>query len=152
MSMPAHGHGHSETFESHSHMHERSVDIPSTKGIVILSSWQLGKGNTQHMTMYSAFLLQSIVNIMIYHGVELPAKLGHVLFSLAFAVEAFLFSFHLHAKEVVEVNLHILLIYAIMGCVISSLLEAFNDREILFTYGRIAFTLVQGTWFYQVNY
>lgn len=71
---------------------------------------------------------------------------------VAFAVEAFLFAFHLHGKEPVDAYLHVLLVYAIMGCVIFCMLETYDPTQVLFTYGRVLFTLLQGTWFYQVGF
>ena len=100
--------------------------------------------------MYSSFVLGSIIEIMMYHGVDLPPKLDYALGIISFAIEAFLFAFHLHGKEPVEVYLHVLLVYAIFGCVASCALEAYDDTQILFTYARCLFTLLQGTWFYQV--
>lgn len=134
--------------ESHSHVHERSAaEVADT---ILLHTWRFEKGNAQHITMYSSFVLGSIVEIMVYHGVDLPHKLDYGLGILSFAIEAFLFAFHLHAKAPVEVLLHVLLVYAIVGCVLFCALEAYDDTQILFTYGRILFTLLQGTWFYQV--
>ena len=132
---------------THSHVHSRST----ADEIVLTRKFE--KGNGQHMTMYSAFILDSVVQIMMYHGVwDLPRKLDYVTMTLAFGIEAFLFMFHLHAKAAVEVNLHVLLVNAIMGCVISCVLEAYNEKQILFTYSRCLFVLLQGTWFYQVNF
>lgn len=151
--MESHGDEHShggEMSESHSHVHERSAaEVADT---ILLHTWRFEKGNAQHITMYSSFVLGSIVEIMVYHGVDLPHKLDYGLGILSFAIEAFLFAFHLHAKAPVEVLLHVLLVYAIVGCVLFCALEAYDDTQILFTYGRILFTLLQGTWFYQAGF
>lgn len=48
--------------------------------------------------------------------------------------------------------MHVLLTYAIFGCMISGCLEFYNPRQILFTYGRILFTALQGTWFYHIGF
>lgn len=144
--------GHDES--GHSHVHERSSDMSSmtsgTADTVVLHTWKFEKGNAQHITMYSSFVFGAIVEIMMYHGVDLPPRVDYALGILSFAIEAFLFAFHLHAKEVVEVTLHVFLVYAIVGCVITCALEAYNENQILFTYARCLFVLLQGTWFYQV--
>ena len=144
-----HDHGDGGMSEGgHSHVHERSA--AAVADTILLHTWKFEKGNAQHITMYSSFVLGSIVEIMLYYGVDLPPKLDYGLGVLSFAIEAFLFAFHLHGKEPVEVYLHVLLVYAILGCVLFCALECWNDQNILFTYGRIVFTLLQGTWFYQV--
>lgn len=149
------------TGDMHSHVHARhagdhgdgamaaSVSAnPADK--LVYHTWRFEKGNAQHITMYSSFILGAAIEIMMHHGVDLPAKLDIALGILAFAVEGFLFAFHLHAKAPVEIYLHVLLVYAIVGCVVFCALEAYDGQQVLFTYGRIMFTLFQGTWFYQV--
>jgi hypothetical protein len=46
----------------------------------------------------------------------------------------------------------VLLVWAIVGCFIFSVLEYYDSKNIIFTYGRILFTILQGTWFYQVGF
>jgi hypothetical protein len=84
--------------------------------------------------------------------VKLPANLEYVMGILAFGVEGFLFHFHTHGKDALEVHLHILLVYSIFGCVFFICLEWYNQNEILFTYGRVLCTLLQGTWFFQIGF
>jgi hypothetical protein len=67
-------------------------------------------------------------------------------------IEGFLFANHLHSREPLDIHVHTLLVYAIEGCVAFTCLEFFKPNEILFTYGRIVCTLLQGTWFYQVGF
>lgn len=62
----------------------------------------------------------------------------------AFGVEAFLFANHLHSRHMLDIHLHTLLVYAIYGCVIFCILETYKPEQILFTYGRILFTILQG--------
>jgi hypothetical protein len=140
---------HHDNTESHSHMHERSAF--DSKVQIQYHTWTLSKGTIQHSTMYSGFLLKSIIEIMIYHGVELPSKLDYVFGIMAYSIEAFLFAFHLHGREIVGIHVHLLLVYAIVGCVIMHCLEAYDDKQILFTYGKIMFMTLQGTWIFQVK-
>ncbi|RNA18626.1 transmembrane 45A [Brachionus plicatilis] len=135
------GSNHSEHLHHH---HKRSDDL------VRVSSFELG--NAQHITMYSAFILGSIVEIMVHHGVNLPRRVEYAMGIMAFSVEAFLFAFHLHGKKPLEVYVHVLLVYAIIGCIVFTCLEAYDPKQVLFTYGRILFTILQGTWFYQVGF
>ena len=89
---------------------------------------------------------------MRYKKYDIPAKLECGLGSFAFLVEAFIFGFHLHGKDALEVFLHTYLLYSILGCFMFSCLEIFNPREILFTYGRIVCTCLQATWFIEMAY
>lgn len=102
--------------------------------------------------MYSAFVLGAVVEILMHKNYELPKKLDFVCGILGFSVEAFLFYFHLHAREPIDIHLHILLFYAVSGCILFIALEMSNPNQVLFTYGRILFTLLQGTWFYQIGF
>jgi hypothetical protein len=151
-----HGDSHSHDgmgMDSHSHVHKRSAGgheplVPEMP----VKSWYFEYVNQQHSTMYSAFILGSIVEIMVHHKVNLPAKIEYVCGILGFAIEAFLFANHLHSRAPLDIHVHTLLVYAIYGCVIFSILEAYDPSNILFTYGRIMFTLFQGTWFCQVGF
>lgn len=126
------------------HHHKRSVEI--------IRTWSFELGNAQHITMYSAFILGSIIEIMLHYGVDLPKRIDYAMGIIAFSIEGFLFAFHLHGKELIDVYIHTLLVYAVFGCVFFCCLEAYNPRQVMFTYGRILFTLLQGTWFYQVGF
>lgn len=139
------------SMESHGdHGHKRAADIADhTK---LYKHYNIAYGNIQHITMYTAFIIGAIVEIMVHHGVELPKKIEYAMGIMAFSVEAFLFAFHLHGRDPLDVYIHVLLVYAIVGCIIFACLEAYNPKQVLFTYGRILFTILQGTWFYQVGF
>ena len=126
------------------HHHKRANDL------VKITSFELG--NAQHITMYSAFVLGAIIEIMVHYGVQLPKRIEYAMGIMAFSVEAFLFAFHLHGKQPLDVHVHMFLVYAIVGCIIFVCLEAYNPNQVLFTYGRILFIILQGTWFYQVGF
>lgn len=119
---------------------------------ITVRTWTFEKGNLQHITMYSAFMFSAVVEIMIYHSFDLPSKIEYAFGMLAFSIEAFLFGFHLHGKDPVDIYLHVILIYAIFGCIFCTMLEFNNPKRIIYTYGRILFTILQGTWFWQVGF
>ena len=135
----------------HEHVHKREAPISPNQPEMI-DSWFFLIGNGQHITMYSAFVLGSIVEILKHYRFDIPAKLDYCTGILAFGVEAYLFAFHLHGKDALEVHIHILLVYAIAGCAFFCCLEWYNENQILFTYGRILCTLLQGTWFFQIGF
>ena len=85
-------------------------------------------------------------------GFNLPQYLDYALGIVAFTVEGFLFAFHLHSRAPLDIHLHTLLVYAICGCVLSTCLEFARPEQVLFTYGRILFTFLQGTWFWQIGF
>ena len=140
-----------ESMQSHGdHGHKRAVD-PNDQH-KLYKHYNISYGNIQHITMYSAFIVGAIVEIMVHHGVQLPKRIEYAMGIMAFSVEAFLFAFHLHGKEPLDVHVHMFLVYAIVGCIIFVSLEAYNPKQVLFTYGRILFTMLQGTWFFQVGF
>ncbi len=102
--------------------------------------------------MYSAFILSSFVELFVHYGCKLPQDIEFATQAMAFFVEGFLFNSHLHGKEIVEVYVHVLLVWSIAICFIFACLEYHSKRNVLFTYGRCLFTILQGTWFYQVGF
>lgn len=120
--------------------------------IEMYDTWFFIIGNGQHITMYSAFVLGSFVEILRHYHFDIPAKLEYVTGILAFGVEAYLFAFHLHGKDALETHIHVLLVYSIIGCALFCCLEWYNQHEVLFTYGRIICTILQGTWFWQIGF
>jgi hypothetical protein len=72
---------------------------------------------------------------------------------IPYAFEAFIFSNHFNGRiRSVDVQFHLLLALTIYGCVIFCTLESLYQREVLFTYGRVLFTALQGTWFLQIAF
>lgn len=139
------GHSHGE----HGHGHKRDTpNLPNVPVKTIVFAFE----NVQHITMYTAFILGSIVEILLYHKVQMPKRIAYVFGIFAFGIEAFLFANHLHSRHMLDIHLHTLLVYAIYGCVICSILESYKPNEIIFCYGRILFTILQGTWFYEAGF
>jgi hypothetical protein len=93
-----------------------------------------------------------LVELLRYKKYDVPAKLEWAMGSFAFLVEAFVFGYHLHGKDALDVHMHILLIYVILGCFMFSCLETYNPSEILFTYGRIVCTIWQASWFVEIGF
>lgn len=120
---------------------------------VMHTQWAIDNRNIQHMTMYSVFLLGSLLECLMHYGwLDLPERLDAAWLSVSFISEAFLFAFHLHGKTELEVYVHVLLIYAILACALFAILELYDNKQVLFTYGRVAFTLLQATWFCQIGF
>ena len=81
---------------------------------------------------------------MYYCKLRLPKRIDYAMAILGFSIEAFLFANHLHGRDEIDVTLHKLLVTSIYGCILFSILEAIKPNEILFTYGRILFIILQG--------
>jgi hypothetical protein len=130
---------------SHSDHHKRQIE--PTEGY----KFTIGSDSLQHVTMYLAFLIGSIVEILVHYKVHLPHRLDYICGILSFTVEAFLFKFH-SLDDDIAILVHTLLVLAIYGCIISTILEYSNPDKVIFTYGRAAFTFLQGTWFYEISF
>ena len=51
-------------------------------------------------------------------------------FILAFLVEMVLFAFHLHGRPLVDQHIHMLLVYSIAACVVTTLLELKDSQSV----------------------
>lgn len=71
--------------------------------------------------------------------------------SLVLVVAGFLFLYHLHGRTMLDVHVHQLLLYAIFGSAAVSFLEVFHRGNILMEMLRCTLTMLQGSWFWQVN-
>ncbi|XP_038050802.1 transmembrane protein 45B-like [Patiria miniata] len=126
--------------------------------------WKISSGgsfrslnNYQHATMYSFFGLAGLVELLTVTCLKLRPGLDKIFQATAFAVEGFLFYYHLHGRSAVDVRLHVLLVLAIAGCAVGSLLEALVDvpseaHPSFFRYVWISCTILQGTWFIQTGF
>lgn len=63
----------------------------------------------------------------------------------------FLFLYHLHGRAMLDVHVHQLLLYAIFGSAAVAFLEVFHRGNILMEMLRCTLTMLQGSWFWQVN-
>jgi len=84
--------------------------------------------NWSHSVMYSFFMMYGVIQVS--HSTN-PSPLKNVLrnslLSLSLFVEGFLFYYHLHAREVLEVRIHVLLIFAVWCGSLLSFLNIFAD-------------------------
>lgn len=102
--------------------------------------------------MYTAFLLGGLVEVFIHARSNfIPPKLDKACLVIAFSIEAFLLAFHLHSREPLDIHLHVLLLIAVFGCILFSVLQILWPGQVLFTYGFITSTLLQGTWLCQAG-
>lgn len=94
-------------------------------------TWALIYRVKHHVIMYMAFFLGSIVELLVHCGTyKLPRRLDRAMLIMEFGVEAFVFSNHFHGRINIDVQLHILLAFTIISCLMFSILEAYNDKQV----------------------
>ncbi|XP_037088076.1 transmembrane protein 45B-like [Pollicipes pollicipes] len=122
----------------------------------IVTGWRDGRlvemGNGQHATMYMCFALAAAAEAARRTGVGLVPGLEHAICAMAFVAEALLFAFHGHGTSDMEMLVHHLLLYVVLGSAAATLAELTCRRSVLPALARCFFTLLQGTWFIQVGF
>ncbi|KAM9795942.1 transmembrane protein 45A [Syngnathus typhle] len=108
--------------------------------------------NWQHATMYLFFGLAGCVSLIVHTTEAAPLALDRMMMAIAFFNEGFLFLYHLHGRSMLDVHLHMLLLYAVFGGAVVAFLELFHRGNILLELLRCALTLLQGSWFWQIGY
>ncbi|XP_016337369.1 transmembrane protein 45B-like [Sinocyclocheilus anshuiensis] len=82
--------------------------------------------NWQHTTMYLFFAIAGAISLTVHSTDIAPLALDRMLLGLAFFNEGFLFLYHLHGRDMLDVHVHTLLLYAIFGQAFICLLEVFH--------------------------
>lgn len=117
------------------------------------SSFYEGANNLQHFAMYFMFFLVGIIELLLHYKFPLPKFAGLVAGCLAFSSEAFLFYFHGHAREPVEISIHVFLVLAISATVVCGVFEIIQTQvQVYATLMRAYFTVLQGSWFYYTGF
>uniref|UniRef100_W5KYL9 Transmembrane protein 45a n=1 Tax=Astyanax mexicanus TaxID=7994 RepID=W5KYL9_ASTMX len=107
---------------------------PSTQHWYQLMNWQ-------HTTMYLFFAIAGATSLTVHSVDGAPLALDRLLLGLAFFNEGFLFLYHLHGRDMLDVHVHMLLLYAV-----------FHRGNILLELLRAALCLLQGSWFWQIAF
>ncbi|VDO82258.1 unnamed protein product [Schistosoma mattheei] len=109
-------------------------------------------GNAQHSTMFSLFGLSGAIELCIFYGIfKIPLQSEYLFHGIALWGELFLFLFHLHHRNPLDVYLHILLTGMIILGILVSVVELLNPHEPIYGLIRSWTYLMQGTWFWQVS-
>jgi len=110
-------------------------------------------GVGQHITMYLVFALAAVLEVAQTSGLGLVPGQEYVGLVMAYAAQFLLFAHHgHHGKSELEMLVHQLLQYVVMGCVLSTLAEMVYRHSVMAALARAFFTLLQGTWFFQVGF
>uniref|UniRef100_A0A674IA03 Transmembrane protein 45B n=1 Tax=Terrapene triunguis TaxID=2587831 RepID=A0A674IA03_9SAUR len=105
-----------------------------------------------HGTMYFAYVLNGLVDILISLPLGLPPGLDRFMLSQALFVEGFLFYFHAHHRPALDQHIHSLMLIAIFGGALCSLLEVFMRDHPILELLRTTMFLLQGSWFLQIGF
>ncbi|CAH1800253.1 unnamed protein product [Owenia fusiformis] len=108
-------------------------------------------GNAQHITMFAAFGLSGLIDILMHHDFPIPKGMDYVGMLVAVMVEGVLFLFHLHGRKPMDIQVHILLVYVLGASIVSLLVEMYIQNSVLAALARSYCVLIQGTWFWQVG-
>jgi hypothetical protein len=112
----------------------------------------IGTVNAHHTAMLFGFFLGSWVEILVHYRVPLPKRINQAMGFLAFAMEGIMLVFHLHARSMIDTQIHQLLALTIACSMIGAIGECFDPNNFWFIVIRSFFALTQGTWFIQAAY
>ncbi|KAL4656872.1 transmembrane protein 45A isoform X1 [Arapaima gigas] len=136
--------------------------------------------NWQHATMYLFFGLAGATSLAVHLTDIAPQALDRMLLGIALFIEGrhcsykvlsmlpnavsafshgtptisvgFLFLYHLHGRDMLDVHVHQLLLYATFGGALTTFLEIFHRGNILLELLRATLATLQGTWFWQIGF
>lgn len=108
--------------------------------------------NAHHTAMLFGFFLGAWIEILIHYKIPLPSRLTQIMGFLAFAIEAVMMVFHLHARTMIDAHIHQLLGLTIVCSMLCTLGECWHPNHFWFIVARSFFALTQGTWFIQAAY
>ncbi|CAL1543056.1 unnamed protein product [Lymnaea stagnalis] len=108
-------------------------------------------GIVQHATMYLFFLLSGIVDVSLHYGLPLPHGADYISVALALVIEGLLFNSHVHGRPVLDIHVHMLLVYVVFATAIVVALEIRFTKSPILGMARAYLTMLQGTWFWGVG-
>ncbi|XP_076356940.1 transmembrane protein 45B-like [Tachypleus tridentatus] len=108
--------------------------------------------NAHHITMFFFFGVNGVVDIFHLYKLPIPPDSDYVSMVMALSVEGLLFHFHLHGRSDMDAHLHTLLLYTVIASAMVLVVEINHRGNVLVVFLRAFFTLLQGTWFYQIGF
>lgn len=110
--------------------------------------------NYTHSVMYGFFGLSGVVDLVMWYGLfPLPPKFDYLVLSLAFWFEGFLFFFHLHGRDKLNVRLHTFLYILVFVTAAVFLVAVISDQFVHFVgFLRAYLMSFQGSWFFQAGF
>lgn len=77
--------------------------------------WELIYRNRPHLVMYFGFAFGAFIELLMYYGEPMPKNSDKAMMAMAFLLETFVFSNHMHGREHLDAQLHVFLAYAVYG-------------------------------------
>lgn len=108
--------------------------------------------NWQHSTMYLFFGIAGVALVASTAIRLVPTGVDRLCLSIALFVEGFLFYYHVHMRPHLDAHIHTLLLVAVFGGSLCSLLEVFMRHNIIVELVGAGLFILQGTWFYQIGF
>lgn len=108
--------------------------------------------NWHHATMFVFFGFSGLVDMLVHYGFRFPKNVDYSLLILSIGVEGFLFFWHVHGREPVDVFLHKLLVFAIFMAFCATFAEMRLPYSITASLARPFFFFLKGTWFWQIGF
>lgn len=108
-------------------------------------------GIVQHATMYLFFLLSGVVDVSLHYGLPLPHGSDYISLVVALVVEGLLFLSHVHGRTLLDIHVHMLLVYVIFATAIVIALEIRFSHSSILGMARAYLTMLQGSWFWAVG-
>ncbi|XP_047485496.1 transmembrane protein 45B-like [Penaeus chinensis] len=105
-----------------------------------------GVEHAHHGMTYFFFLLSGLADL---NPTFLP-DLDYVTLILATVMHAFSIFYDLHGRNSLDSEVHMILLYVVLACAVSTALEMSYKNNVLPALCRSYFTVLQGTWYYQV--
>ncbi|KAL5270455.1 hypothetical protein ACHWQZ_G001244 [Mnemiopsis leidyi] len=111
----------------------------------------INMNDLQHSTMYIAFIIASFVDILSEKSSKLHG-LDAFCYFVCFTGEAFLFYFHLHGREMVDVQIHLCLVVASAMCGFIAVVARWKSSYPIISITYSLFVMLHGTWFLQAGF
>lgn len=108
--------------------------------------------NVQHLTMFTFFALNGVMDLLKYYNFALPDGIEVTSGILALSVEAFIFYNHLHDRQPMDIQVHMILFYLVIACIMIIFLEIQYENCVMASLSRAFFIILHGTWFCQIAF
>ena len=110
--------------------------------------------NYTHAVVYGLFGLSGVVDLVMWFDLfPLPPKFGYLVSSFAFCFEGFLFCYHLHGRDELNVRLHKFLYILVFVTAAVFFLAVISDQFFHFVgFLRAYLISLQGSWFFQIGF
>ncbi|XP_070541293.1 transmembrane protein 45B-like [Ptychodera flava] len=106
----------------------------------------------QHCTMYVFFGIYGSVLVMARTCVPGLQAYEMLFLALSYFVEGLFFYFHVHGRTPLDISVHYMLVIGVAVSTLCAVVEIWKKDDVLLPFVRVGFTMVQGTWFWQVGF